>query len=992
MLDSVADYLILFALFPQMCRLIRHPPSLAMRIVQQLLFVFLCSSLLSSGNSFAAPQHGADGAPGARWQPGGNGGNGTDITAIRSTIGAPFSWIAQGFNGGRGGRGGEGFIWNAKPEDSTAGMTGGNGGRGGHTSAIWTPMVTIGPDGPIYQRSVYVEARAGNGGAGGAGGNGFQGGRIGNPGIGGDGGSAHAMAYGGFEVTARAVGGMGGSTSGLGGQAGHGGHASSSVVLVNPRHHSTDLPATIWMATVGGRGGDGLDRSRGGNGGTSLHGGQYNNYRVQGNDNALPWVNLDIVGRGGDGGNSVGARGGAGGHSIVELNTMLGARRFESYAYVLSPASASFNLFGGRGGNSLAHALASGHGGEGGSVNLRRGFESTHPYGQELNISARGGRGGDALGSFGGYGGRGGAVSLDLILSGGNININLRGGDGGHSQSENGGSGRTVSLSELSYVGESDLSRYNITIQGGDGGNLLGSNTQFQGTSRRAGYGGSAIMTSSGNLPYLFGRQNDVRAIGGWAGRGIGTAGEERAGDAIVEIRETIRSAGTLNVIADGGRSYERTNGNARAIVDLRAATAIPGVSGVVGAITGSATARPHQYVGGPTPVPQAAFGGNAWAESYVSRTNAFGFISAIANAEGGFGTTQSGSGRALATAINNTDVIDFHNSPRNREAFASATALSRADGSASSSNNAISKAKAESKVFGEAYATSRTQGQYNYSLANAEFRAPTGTVTATAEGETSQWVHRSTVTSSATSHTSLYATPRMGAWASTAFRHPEMVYSEQPDPNAVRSASSHLLINPGQTAIDQFTSSSTLIDQAFDFGTKSSQVGNVLMIGNTSASNYTLNFVNGDFQVKNQFDVTLHLFPSIQDTDELSLAFFNPYSSRDGFESLAVKFDYQGVNILDVNFTDLATAQNFFTDNIISLDNLVLTDGLERQFKLEFDMRFANTYDGFGFDFLVGNRNQMASLSAFSAVPEPTAIPALIGFAAAILLRRRRR
>ncbi|MBL8853279.1 MAG: PEP-CTERM sorting domain-containing protein [Planctomycetaceae bacterium] len=90
--------------------------------------------------------------------------------------------------------------------------------------------------------------------------------------------------------------------------------------------------------------------------------------------------------------------------------------------------------------------------------------------------------------------------------------------------------------------------------------------------------------------------------------------------------------------------------------------------------------------------------------------------------------------------------------------------------------------------------------------------------------------------------------------------------------------------------------------------------------------------------------------------------------------------------------FARLATARDFFTDNIFSLDSLVMTDGLERQFKLEFDMRFANTHDGFGFDFLVGNRNQMASLSAFSAVPEPTAIPALIGFAGAVLLRRRRR
>lgn len=144
-----------------------------------------------------------------------------------------------------------------------------------------------------------------------------------------------------------------------------------------------------------------------------------------------------------------------------------------------------------------------------------------------------------------------------------------------------------------------------------------------------------------------------------------------------------------------------------------------------------------------------------------------------------------------------------------------------------------------------------------------------------------------------------------------------------------------------------------------------------------------------GDFQIHHQFDLTLHLFPSIQDSEELSLAFFNPITMEDGLESLSVKFDQQGINILDVNFTDAAVARDFFTDNMISLDSLVMTDGSERQFNLEFDLRSSRTNTSFSFDSLVGNRSQMA---AFSAVPEPTAIPALIGFATAILLRRRRR
>ncbi|MBL8853694.1 MAG: PEP-CTERM sorting domain-containing protein [Planctomycetaceae bacterium] len=948
-------------------------------------FVVLCLCGLYFPNVSDA-QHGADGTDGARWEFGGNGGNGTDITLTRSTVGTPYSWMVSGFNGGRGGRGGEGFIWNAKPEDSAVGMPGGHGGSGGDLSAIWKPLLGLGVDGPIYQQSVFVEAKAGNGGAGGLGGNGFQGGRTGNAGRGGDGGAAHAIAHGGLDVTARAIGGMGGTANGYGGRGGDGGHASAEAEVINPQHYSR-ATTNIWMNSIGGRGGDGLDQSIGGNGGSSNLGGLVNNYQVRANGLNLPLLNLAIVGRGGDGGNSFGSHGGTGGNSIIQVSTMLSSNRYESRnagsQYFGPISSATFDLFGGRGGQGLAHSRVTGHGGEGGSVIIDTSGEPSAA--QKLIINARGGRGGDALGGFGGSGGLGGQVVMDSMkLVRGDVNISLRGGDGGHSISGHGGAGRTVSSATPNYVGVGSPSQFKFTVQGGDGGSLLGSTISFRGIHRLAGNGGDALIEPYTQNAHLFDRSNEVRAIGGMAGRGIISGGIERAGRGLISLRQTVRSAGSLTAIAEGGLSHQRTNGYARAILDLQAA------DGVYGAITGSATARPAQASSGSGPVPVAAFAGSANAESFVFRKNATGLISSIANSDGGFGTIQSGSSRAKATAVNSTE--ELTGILRARDAYASATALSRADSSRSSANHAIGLATAVSREFGEATAASRALGQYNYGYARAEFRAPKGVATATTAGETIQWVHRSNVSSSAFSHTSANQSVVMTASAFTSFRHTQIETSIAPVDFFSPSAWNHLLINPGETAVDNFTTSNSLIDQEFDFGTRSSQVGNILAIGSAGGGYSSTSLVDGDFQALNQFDLTLHLHPEIQGSDELSVAFFNPVSLGSGFESLAVKFDYQGTRILDEEFTDLATAQAFFTNRIISLDSLVMTDGLERQFSFQYNMRYSQTSDVFGFNFLIGSRNQLASLSAFSAVPEPTAIPALLGVAMAMLLRRRRR
>lgn len=919
--------------------------------LRRIAIVFLSFFLLPLTAVVASPQHGADGTKDSP-----NGGAGTDLSSTRYTVGDPYYWRVQGFNGGHG--------WEFA----------GYGGRGGNVGAIWTPLLSAGVSGPVYQRSVYVEAVAGNGGDG----------RSTAPGGGGHGGSAHSVASGGFFVTSRAVGGNGGAARGPWSFAGHGGNASTTVSLINPQHYSATWQPQIWTMAIGGRGGDALEKAYAGDGGHSILTGPIS---VQHYGPNFSGARLEMIGRGGNGGNSSGNKGGTGGNSTADLHAILSLNR-HGFNQPRAISTASLSIFGGRGGDGLAHRLANSPAGAGGNASIE--YPTLAPAGvTNLNIVARGGRGGDSYGEVGGHGGLGGLATVGPIrFFSGVVNMHVRGGDGGHSQAGNGGDGRTILLGgPVALTNPSGNFQFKIVAQGGDGGDLWGSNTSWQGSNRRAGSGGQGIVFSTNQISNLFGSDNFVRAIGGWAGRGIGAEGSERAGDAIVRIRENISNTGSLSAIAEAGRSFQRTNGEAIATIDLRVN------EGVFGDVTASAIARPDPGEQRTSPIPLANFGGSAHAESSAYRDSVQGLVHANANAESGFGILQSGASTAIATAINASNDNTQYSVPyqRGKDAVATASALSRADGTASSLNHAISRAKAVSNVFGEATASSRALGQYNFSRATAEAHAPKGIATAKAEGETTQWIHRSNVSANAFSHSSANQPLVMVASAFTAFRHSQFDFRENGFDEFAPTAWNHLLINPGQLAVDNFTNSNSFIDQQFDFGSRSTQVGNILAIGMTGGGRSLTKPVDGDFQAINQFDLTLHLHPTVQGSDELSLAFFNPVAFGSGFESLAVKFDYQGINILDEQFTDLATAKAFFTNRIISLDGLVDAEGLERQFSLKYDMKFARTGDVFGFDFLIGSRNQTASFSTFSAVPEPATVPVMLGLAMAMVLRRRR-
>lgn len=951
-----------------------------MRIRELWVVTFLFCLATSSNFSLAALQSGSDGQHGNDGSPGrdgGHGGNAMKRILESDSFGKPFYWLGTGFHGGNGGNGGNGWIPNAGPEDSAAGGHGGNGGRGGDVETIWSALV----HGEYYQREVHVEAVGGQGGAGGIGGLAFQNGPYGLGGFGGHGGSAHAVARAGFWSNARAVGGLGGTASGIGVRGGNGGSASAAVMLVNPENHvefATFAPVGNMMV-VGGGGGQGLNLANGGHGGHALIGGDINNFNLQSNEVHF-WA-MRVVGRGGDGGMSEGGNGGRGGHVFADLSSLQDSSRYSSDAH-----QGTYTLTGGNGGHSLAHPQFGGHGGEGGSVLVQNShFPSTS---HTIDIRAQGGHGGDALDNFGGHGGRGGAIVFEPMLLGSFIDpdLQLRGGNGGHSQSGNGGDGRTVvvhnPLISDYYIGSYE---FNMSVRGGNGGNLLGTSSIVGGSLRRAGDGGHARLTSINAFPNMSDAVYNAHAIGGWAGQGLGSSGPERAGDAYVEVRQSTTNRNELHTIAEGGRSHQRTNGNAYAISDLTiGAGSVAGANGLA-----TATARPLHYFNNSQPYPVAAVGGNAYAEAKITRKSGSHSTDAIATAEGGFGTIRSGWSKAVATSINETD---FFSPTPNPDSTAIATAISRADGSSSSANNAMSNSLAVGYFKADSQAMARAEGQYNYGHAVAEFQAlrGLGRAAAHAQGETTQWAHRSNVSATATA-LNHYSTDLLGLDASayTSFRQTFL-----PEP-VEHSAWNHVLINPRRPAVEDFTISSSLIDSNFDFGTMSNHVGNVVALGQMGGGGLSIGSDEGDYQVLNQFDLTIHLFPGVQDSQDLSLAFFNPISTGNGFDSLAVTFDYEGTRVLDVDFSDLASAQAFFRDRIIGLDDLVNATGTERSFDLRFELQFSNADDSFGFDFLLGGQNagqsQFARSSSFSTVPEPATLPMLLGLASFFLIRRRR-
>jgi hypothetical protein len=117
-----------------------------------------------------------------------------------------------------------------------------------------------------------------------------------------------------------------------------------------------------------------------------------------------------------------------------------------------------------------------------------------------------------------------------------------------------------------------------------------------------------------------------------------------------------------------------------------------------------------------------------------------------------------------------------------------------------------------------------------------------------------------------------------------------------------------------------------------------------------------------------------------------LRLGFFGTISVGTGFDSSTIQIFVNGNLFLAQTFNDLASANNFFTNNVLKLDQF---QNEMLDVRLLYDETMSSSNEGFGFTYT------FATTGAIGAVPEPsTWVMMLLGFAGLgfVSYRRQRR
>jgi hypothetical protein len=478
---------------------------------------------------------------------GGNGG-GASSTAGQSAPagGNPMDTAtATGGNGGNGGNGGAIRFGPTAP--------GGNGGAGGNAS-VSSIASGNSTSGLAYEQAV-AKAFGGTGGAGGnAGGNGGNGGLASM-------GTVSAVASG--KVSTQAVGIVVGGAGGAAGSGGTGGNGASeslnnAITISPPGHMPGTSGSSLFQEVVGGDSG-------GANFGTAgLAGSGYSvlNYTFT---NA-PILDSETFSFGGNGGDSRGANGSAGGdayasstlHSDYPVFVNAGAN------YTLLPAGGVIPAARGNGSNVLS---GTGNAGNGGAGSAFTGAYSTAGAGNarvSATSNSYAGNGGSVLNTAIGSGGAGGSATAGAISSNSTNDTafsiaSSHGGSGGQAQGAGfiGGAGGTATLSTMSATSSSGGISINGSALGGNGGSGL--------NGASAGNGGNASLFSVTNGTTSGDATVAQTATGGDAGGSDGGA-PAVGGNATSSLTRSFAVSSTLNVsvgaFGGGAASSQNTNGS----------------------------------------------------------------------------------------------------------------------------------------------------------------------------------------------------------------------------------------------------------------------------------------------------------------------------------------------------------------------------------------------------------------------------------------------
>jgi hypothetical protein len=140
---------------------------------------------------------------------------------------------------------------------------------------------------------------------------------------------------------------------------------------------------------------------------------------------------------------------------------------------------------------------------------------------------------------------------------------------------------------------------------------------------------------------------------------------------------------------------------------------------------------------------------------------------------------------------------------------------------------------------------------------------------------------------------------------------------------------------------------------------------------------NITSGTQNGTQELTSSSLLTLDVAQLAHGAEMLEIGLLDPDPEGNGFSSLHFQLQVNGMTVVDQTFTDEATANAYFSDDVLNLGPL---SGTTATLSTLLDVTTASAGDGYNVDFVVAN-----------AVPEPSSW-ALLGGGVLVLMRRRKR
>lgn len=747
----------------------------------------------------------------------------------------------------------------------------------------------------------------------------------------------------------RATGGEGGSANSSTATPGRGGTARSELIYTN--NIAQLLNIQLWAdGGTGGEGDIGVGGDTGGN--ASL----YVDITAA---NSITFDNTRAIG-GNGGGNPTDARGGDGGNATLEkiyAESTSGQNVSVSASAQGGPGAAAFgsttNAIGGNGGNSfitnavngettgdltiLQHAIA----GNGGGINTAGAgtpglagesgsfIYMTNTTASSIAAEARawgataGGSnqdGVDAQHASGNY------AQIHLVATGNivfNTSATATGGQGGDARNARAGDGKSgtvlPSYAESTGGGNVDL---RVTQSSGRGGNVNGTTTNAVG-----GNGGDSHITnavSGMTTGTLYLEQNADAGKGGNVNNdGLGTPG--LAGNASSYLAYTNMTPSTLDtkITADGaeGGQLHATNGiapaggTATAYLNTTGSGTIQGNAEATGGTGGTAVQSPgDQAYGGA--------GGAAHATRIGHSTG--GNVDITAQASGGFNGNPWFNGGLMmpggdATAIAH-GISDSGNANVTANAFG---------GNGRAQTNS---------VWGAAHGQATAEGATGTAWARAynieafDLGIAGGSAQATAQ------IADNEVVSEARQAINAPIKPRSAPDATQATNFNAVVYMT----GYPSESDAQAILGLGGGVADDFDVTGNKTDLFMMY-----------TLGGGSPTNIS---ASRTFTAYADLNINPFEMPAFTQRNAM-LGFVNPRYKGNGFDTLRIRYNWNGTNSIDTTFNTLTNALAYFDNNTIDLGTFPShTNNLNYRMEITLDVTTANPNDGFWVDAVFGN------------------------------------